>query len=110
MTLSINSYNSMYPISRTAPLSVLSSSSQSANQSFLSKYVVKSKPYEQYFKTAATGIANFLKSAQDMQASAQKLMQKDNSSFQARTAESSDGKKVTQLHRPELRAILMKLK
>jgi len=95
MTLSINSYNSMYPISRTAPLSVLSSSSQSANQSFLSKYVVKSKPYEQYFKTAATGIANFLKSAQDMQASAQKLMQKDNSSFQARTAESSDGKKVT---------------
>ncbi|QJD84728.1 flagellar filament capping protein FliD [Cohnella herbarum] len=95
MTLSINSYNSMYPINRTKPLSFLSSSNQSANQSFLSNYVVKSKPYEQYIKTAATGIANFLKSAQDMQASAQKIMQKDHSSFQARTAESSDGKKVT---------------
>ncbi|RKP46295.1 hypothetical protein D7Z26_24790 [Cohnella endophytica] len=95
MTLSINSYNSMYPINRTAPLSLQSSSSQSANQSFFSKYVVKSKSYEQYIKTAATGIVNFLKSAQDMQASAQKLMQKDNSSFQARTAESSDNKKVT---------------
>ncbi|MBD2862469.1 hypothetical protein [Paenibacillus oceani] len=38
---------------------------------------------------------DFLKSARDIQASAQKLMQKDHSSLQARTAESSDSKKVT---------------
>jgi hypothetical protein len=60
-----------------------------------SKFVSKSKPNEQYVKTAATGIVNFLKSVQDMRASAQKLMQKDHSSFQARTAESSESKKVT---------------
>ncbi|WP_239619327.1 flagellar filament capping protein FliD [Cohnella mopanensis] len=95
MTLSINSYNLMNPISRTTPLSFQSSNSLGANPSLFSKFVSKSNPYEQYIKTAATGIANFLKSAQGMQSSAQKLMQKDNSSFQARTAESSDGKKVT---------------
>ncbi|BBI33325.1 flagellar filament capping protein FliD [Cohnella abietis] len=92
---SINSNNSIYPINRTASLSFQSSNSQNANQSFFSKYAVKNNSYEQYIKTAATGIANFLKSAQDMQASAQKLMQKDHSSFQARIAESSDSKKVT---------------
>jgi flagellar hook-associated protein 2 len=98
MTLSINSYNSynlMNPISRTTSLSFQSSNSLGANPSLFSQFVSKSKPYEQYIKTAATGIVNFLKSAQDMQASAQKLMQKDHSSFQARTAESSDSKKVT---------------
>ncbi|SFM55500.1 Flagellar hook-associated protein 2 N-terminus, partial [Paenibacillus sp. 1_12] len=95
MTISINSYNLMNPISRTTSLSSQSSNSLGANPSLFSKFVSRSKPYEQYIKTAATGIINFLKSAQDMQASAQKLMQKDNSSFQARTAESSDSKKVT---------------
>lgn len=95
MTLSINSYNLMNPISRTTSLSFQSSNSLGANPSLFSKFVSKSMPYEQHIKTAATGIVNFLKSAQDMQASAQKLMQKDNSSFQARTAESSDSKKVT---------------
>lgn len=95
MTLSINSYNLMNPISRTTSLSFQSSNSLGANPSLFSKFVSKSKPYEQYIKTAATQIVNFLKSVQDMQASAQKLMQKDHSSFQARTAESSDSKKVT---------------
>jgi flagellar hook-associated protein 2 len=95
MTLSINSYNLMNPISRTTSLSFQSSNSLGANPSLFTKFVSKSKPYEQYIKTAATGIVNFLKSAQGMQASAQKLMQKDQSSFQARTAESSDSKKVT---------------
>ncbi|TVX95078.1 flagellar filament capping protein FliD [Cohnella terricola] len=95
MTLSINSYNLMNPISRTTSLSFQSSNSLGANPSLFSNFVSKSNPYEQYIKTAATGIANFLKSAQAMQASALKLMQKDNSSFQARTAESSDNKKVT---------------
>ncbi len=61
-----------------------------ANLSLFSKFVTKSTPYEQYIKKAATGIVNFLRSAQDMQASAQKLMQKDDSYFQARTAESSE--------------------
>lgn len=100
MTLSINSINSMNlmnPINRTTSLGFQSSNSLGANPYLFSKFVSKSRPYEQYIKTAATGIANFLKSAQDMQASAQKLMQKDHSSFQARTAESSDSKKVTAL-------------
>jgi len=57
-------------------------------------YFSKSKSFEQYIKTAATGIANFLKSAQDLQASAQKLLKKDHSAFLARTAETSDSKKV----------------
>lgn len=91
MTLSINA---MYPINGTASLSFRSSNNQSTNESFFSTYVVKSNAYELYIKTAATGIVNVLKSAQDMQSSAQKLIQKDHSSFQARTAESSDGKKV----------------
>ncbi|MBJ6361501.1 flagellar filament capping protein FliD [Paenibacillus sp. GCM10012307] len=95
MTLSINSYNLMNPINRTTSWSFESSNNLGANPSLFSKFASKSKSYEQYVKTAATGIANFLKSAQDLQASAQKLMQKDNSSFQARTAESSDSKKVT---------------
>ncbi|WEK53574.1 MAG: flagellar filament capping protein FliD [Candidatus Cohnella colombiensis] len=90
-----NSINSMYPINRTVPLSFLSSNRLSANPSLFSMFVSKSKTYEQYVKTAATGIVNFLKSAQDMQASALKLMQKESSSIQARTAESSDSKKVT---------------
>ncbi len=85
----------MNPISRTTPLSFQSSNSLGANPSLFSKFDSKSKPYEQYFKTSATLIVNFLKSAQEMQASTQKLMQKDHSSFQARTAESSDIKKVT---------------
>ena len=76
-------------------MSFQSSNSLGANPALFSKFVSKSKPYEQYIKTAATWIVNFLKSAQDMQASAQKLMQKDHSSFQARSAESSDSKKVT---------------
>ncbi|WP_027088004.1 flagellar filament capping protein FliD [Cohnella panacarvi] len=95
MTLSIkpaNSMNLMSPISRPASLNFPSSVSLSAN---LSYFFSKSKPYEQYIKTAATGIANFLKSAQEMQASAHRIMQKEQSSFQARTAESSDSKKVT---------------
>ncbi|RUS43292.1 hypothetical protein [Cohnella sp. AR92] len=75
-------------------MSFQSSNSLGANPSLFSKFISKNKPYEQYIKIAATGIVNFLKSAQDMQASAQKLMQKENSSFQARTAESSDSKKV----------------
>lgn len=95
MTLSINSYNLMNPISRTTSSSFQSSNSLGANPNLFSEFVSKSKPYEQYLKTAATLIVDFLKSVQDMQASAQKLMQKDQSSFQARTAESSDSKKVT---------------
>ncbi|MGO4371915.1 flagellar filament capping protein FliD [Paenibacillus sp. MCAF20] len=95
MTLSINSYSLMNPISRTTSLSFQSFNSPGANPSLLSKLVSKSNTYEQYIKTAANGVANFLKSAQDMQASAQKLMQKEHSSFQARTAESSDRTKIT---------------
>ncbi|WP_337102004.1 flagellar filament capping protein FliD [Paenibacillus sp. YIM B09110] len=95
MTLSINSFNLMNPISRTTSLSNYSFNSPGENTSLFSKFVSKSNVYEQYIKTAANGVANFLKSAQDMQASAQKLMQKDHSSFQARTAESSDRMKVT---------------
>lgn len=95
MALSINSYNLMNPVSRTTSLSFQASDSLGANPSLFSKFVSKSKSYEQYIKTAATGIANFMKSAQDMQASAQKLMQKENSLFQTRMAESSDSKKVT---------------
>ncbi|MBO9599222.1 MAG: flagellar filament capping protein FliD [Cohnella sp.] len=92
---SINSNNLMSPISRTASLSFQTSNRLDAHRFLFNYFVSKSKPYEQYIKTAATGIANFLKSAQEMQASAQKLLQKDQSSFQARTAESSDSKKVT---------------
>jgi len=67
-----------------------------ANQALgFSKLNSNNNPYEQFAKSAATGVANFLKSSQDVHASAQKLIQKDNSSFQARTAESSDSKKVT---------------
>ncbi len=98
MTISMNSINStnwMNPVSRTTPASYPSSMNLGSNSALFSYFVSKSKPYEQYIKTAATGIANFLKSAQKMQASAQQLLQKDQSPFQARTAESSDSKKVT---------------
>lgn len=95
MTISINSLNLMNPTSRTTSLNFQSFNNLGVNPSLFPKFAWKSNPYEQYIKTAATGIANFLKSAQDVQASAQKLMQKDHSSFQARTAESSDSKKVT---------------
>lgn len=98
MTISLNTMNStnwMSPVSRTTSASFPSSIRLGSNPSLFSYFVSKSKPYEQYIKTAATGIANFLKSAQKMQASAQQLLQKDQSAFQARTAESSDSKKVT---------------
>lgn len=98
MTISMNplsSTNWMNPVSRTTSANVPSSINLGSTSSLFSYYFSKSKPYEQYIKTAATGIANFLKSAQEMQASAQQLLQKDKSSFQARTAESSDNKKVT---------------
>lgn len=95
MTLSINATNMMSPISRVTSLNFNAYNNPGSNASIISKFVSKSNVYEQYIKTAATGIANFLKSAQDMQASAQKIMQKDLSSFQARTAESSDKMKVT---------------
>jgi len=98
MTISMNPLNStnwMNPVSRTTSASFPSSLYLGSNSSMFSYFVSKSKPYEQYIKTAATGIANFLKSAQKLQASAQQLLQKDQSAFQARTAESSDSKKVT---------------
>lgn len=95
MTLSINAYSTMNPISRVTSLNFNAYNNPGSNASIISKFVSKSNVYEQYIKTAATGIANFLKSAQEMQASAQQIMQKDHSSFQARTAESSDKMKVT---------------
>lgn len=95
MTLSINPNNLVKQFSTTKSLSFQSSNSLGANPSLFSKFVSKSKPYEQYLMTSALMIANFLKSVQEMQESAQKLMEKDSSSLQARTAESSDSKKVT---------------
>ncbi|MCD9024978.1 flagellar filament capping protein FliD [Cohnella silvisoli] len=52
-------------------------------------------PYEQIAKTAATGIANFLKSAQSVQSSANSLLQKSTSSLQARETVSSDNKSIS---------------
>jgi len=83
------------PIGRTTSLSYPSFNNPSSNPSLFSKYVLNSKPYETYLKSAASGIASFLLSAQDVQASAQQLMQKDQSAFLSRTAESSDSKKVS---------------
>jgi len=53
-----------------------------------------SNPFEQITKNAATGIANFLKSAQSVQSAASNLLQKNSTAFQARTASSSDPKSV----------------
>jgi flagellar hook-associated protein 2 len=99
MMLPINPYSLMNPMSRVTSTNLLSSNIHGGNSSLFTEFVLKSKPYEQYMKTATTGIVDFLKSVQDMQESTRKLMQqeqeKENSSFQARTAESSDSNKVT---------------
>lgn len=100
MVLSVNPYSSpylyspLYPISKSTSGDLFAYSSRSASSSFFAKYVLHSKPYEQYVKTAATGIANFLGAAQDMREAAQRLLQKNDSPFQARTVKSSDSAKV----------------
>jgi flagellar capping protein FliD len=100
MVLSVNpysptyTYGSLYPISKSTSGNLSAIGNHSANSSFFAKYVLHSKPYEQYIKTAATGIANFLKAARNMQESAQHLLQKNDSPFQARTVKSSDSAKV----------------
>ncbi|GFN30129.1 flagellar filament capping protein FliD [Paenibacillus xylaniclasticus] len=101
MALSINSNNSINamnlinPVSRMTSLDSQIFNSQGMNTSVYSQFTPKSNVYEQFIKTAAVGIANFLKSAQNVQGSAQQLMQKNDSVFQARTAVSSDSKKIT---------------
>jgi flagellar hook-associated protein 2 len=50
---------------------------------------------ERTLRQAATGIAEFLQSAQAVQSSATALLHKDSSSIQARTADSSDTVKIT---------------
>jgi len=49
----------------------------------------------QTLKSTAAGVANVVKSAQELQSAARKLVQNDQSAFRARTAESSDGKTAT---------------
>ncbi|RED55479.1 flagellin hook IN motif-containing protein [Cohnella lupini] len=49
-----------------------------------------SQPFEQIAKTAASVIANFLKSVQTVQASAKDILQKNTSALQSREADSSD--------------------
>jgi len=102
MTLSINSYgtynlfNMMNSSKKSASFGLQSANPFSAIQGLdFSKRNSNNSPYGQFAKSAATGVANFLNASKDVQASAQKLTQKDNSAFQARTAESSDNKKVT---------------
>lgn len=101
MVLAINpysspySYNSLYPMNRSASVNWFSGGSSNANAPLFFKYVSHSRPYEQYLRSAATGIANFLSAALDMRSAAQKLTQKEDSPFLARTAKSSDSAKVT---------------
>ena len=95
--LSINAYSMMDPMSKMSSMGFLSPNRQSPAEpsSVFTNFIVNSKPYEQYMKSAATGVSNFLNSMQKMQESAQKLLQKEESPLQAMTAESSDSKKVT---------------
>jgi flagellar hook-associated protein 2 len=97
MMLPINTYSPMNPLSGATSANRLPSTIQRGGSSLFTEFIMKSKPYEQYMKTAANEIVSFLKSMQDMQQSAQSLLQKEkeNSPFQARTAESSDSKQVT---------------
>lgn len=84
-----------YPVGSPASAGWSSVGSRIDQTSLFARYVLNSKPYQQFVRTAATGIVNFLRSAQDMQEAARKLMQQQDSPFQARTARSSDGGKVT---------------
>src|SRR5687767_12729646 len=69
---------------------------QSAYRQFAGSWLKSSpNPFEQVAKTAATGIANFFKSAQKAQSAANELLQKNSSSLQAREALSSDKTKVS---------------
>jgi flagellar capping protein FliD len=91
----IQSYGFFHPLPKIGSPGFLRSYNQGWTMSPLTSYAWNSKPYEQYLKSAATGIANFLKSALDVQGAAQKLTQKETSAFQARKAESSGSKKVS---------------
>jgi flagellar capping protein FliD len=94
MVLSIQPYRAIDPVNRAASLNLLSSNSRGGNLLAFSRYALSNKPDEQSIKMAAAGIANFLKSGQVLQTAALKLMRNESSSFLARTAESSDSKKV----------------
>lgn len=63
---------------------------QSNFRSSGSMRVYASSPIEQYFQSAASGIAAFLKSAKSLKQSAQSLLSPDQSAFQSRTAATTD--------------------
>jgi len=92
---STNMYNWVSPINKMPSWYHLSAYSRHMTSTSLINPLARSAPYEPYIRSAATGIANFLKSSQKMQHAAQALTQTDSSALQARTTESSDSKKVT---------------
>ncbi|MFD0673361.1 flagellar filament capping protein FliD [Cohnella sp. GCM10027633] len=67
----------------------------SYRQPFARQPLAINNPYERFVKSAATGIAGFLKAAQDVQAAAKSLLGKDDSGLHARAATTTDAKKVT---------------
>lgn len=67
----------------------------SYRQPFARQPFANNNPYERFVKTAANGIAGFLKAAQDVQAAAKGLLDKGEAGWQARTAVSSDPTKAT---------------
>jgi flagellar capping protein FliD len=93
---SLHSIGSIGSVSRTSPLQFPTYANPYGNRNdslnALQQLFGIGKAYNQTLKTAAAGVANVVKSAQELQSAARKLLQKDQSAFQARTAESSDGK------------------
>lgn len=92
--LSNDSYSLIDSTSGTAAMNVESSNRMSESSSLLSRLISPSMHYVQYFKTAATGIVNFLKSTYRVQEAAKKLMLRNNPLFEARTVETSNSSLV----------------
>jgi len=98
MALLTNPYSSLHAYSPLYASGRASSSGfffPGASSTIITKYVLFSKSFEQYIRSAASEIVSFLRSAQDMREAAQRLARQNDSPFLERTVKSSDGGKVT---------------
>lgn len=93
MSLSISSINRIYAVNPASFPTV--SDSLAYRQPSAQQSNASSSLYDQFVKSAATGIAGFLNAAKDVQSTAKSLVNKGESGFPARIATSSDEKKVT---------------